>query len=116
MLHVTPGPSGTSPESTAHTLTLQTTAAAFRGKALALLLDSRVPGQAGGGTGSVFDWSLAAALGVPVLLAGGLTAENVRAAAGMAGVGGVDVSSGVESGMGVKDLRLLEAFVRNARG
>ena len=50
--------------------TLKTEIELFAGKALAILLDSRVPGTAGGGTGAVFDWSIAGKLNIPVMLAG----------------------------------------------
>jgi phosphoribosylanthranilate isomerase len=54
--------------------TLKSEIELFSGKALAILLDSRVPGTAGGGTGAVFDWSIAGKLNIPVMLAGD---ENV---------------------------------------
>lgn len=115
VLHVAPSGAASAPaaEAAAH---LHATAQAFEGKALALLLDSRVPGSAGGGTGAAFDWSLASGLGAPVLLAGGLHKDNVGKAAAVPGVAGVDVSSGVESSPGVKDEALLTAFIRGARG
>ncbi|HSL57906.1 MAG TPA: phosphoribosylanthranilate isomerase [Acidimicrobiales bacterium] len=78
----------------------------------ALLIDSPTPGS-----GEVFDWSLAE--GAPsnrrVILAGGLTPDNV--AAGIAAVRpwGVDVASGVEASPGRKDPRKLRAFIANAR-
>ena len=50
--------------------TLKSEIELFSGKALAILLDSRVPGTAGGGTGAVFDWSIAGKLNIPVMLAG----------------------------------------------
>lgn len=89
---------------------------ALEGKAVAVLLDSRIPGQQGGGAGAVFDWSLAGALDSSVLLAGGLTPENVQSAIACQGVVGVDVSSGVEiSGHpGNKDHSLVSKFVSNA--
>lgn len=69
-------------------------------------------GDAYGGTGRSWDWRLAAQRRskVPLILAGGLTPENV--AEGIAAVQpwGVDVSSGVESAPGVKDPEKLEAF------
>lgn len=89
----------------------------FSGKAVAILLDSRSPGTAGGGTGATFDWSIAGQLEVPVILAGGLKTENVQEAAHCAGVVGVDVSSGVEKKgePGTKDLVAMKQFVLNAR-
>lgn len=82
----------------------------------AFLLDSATPGY--GGSGTSFDWSLASevAAEVPVWLAGGLTPENVAEAVERVRPRGVDVASGVESAPGVKDLGLIEAFIRNAKG
>ncbi len=81
----------------------------------AFLLDSATPGYGGSGTG--FDWALASeiALDVPLWLAGGLTPENVSEAVRRVRPRGVDVASGVESAPGVKDVRLMEAFIRNAK-
>ena len=77
-----------------------------------LLLDSAAPGS-----GEVFDWALAE--GAPAnrrtLLAGGLTPDNVGSAIEQVDPYGVDVSTGVESGPGRKDPRLLRAFITNAR-
>ena len=97
--------------------TLKAEAAPFAGKALALLLDSRVPGSKGGGTGATFDWSAAGALDLPVLMAGGLSPENVAEAAAQPGVVGVDVASGIEvkGSPGVKDIAAMKAFITNAR-
>jgi len=78
------------------------------------ILDTAVPGRHGG-TGRVFDWSLAAGLGRAVVLAGGLTPENVAAAVATAAPWGVDVSSGIESGPGVKDPEKMRRFVEAAR-
>lgn len=70
-----------------------------------------------GGTGALADWSLAAVVAktVPVILAGGLTPENVREAIGTVRPYGVDVSSGVEAAPGRKDPRKIEAFIRAAK-
>ena len=76
------------------------------------LLDSYKPGQAGG-TGELFDWTLIPQeLDKPVVLAGGLTADNVSLAVSRVGPYGVDVSSGVESQPGIKDHIKMKAFVK----
>jgi phosphoribosylanthranilate isomerase len=81
-----------------------------------LLLDAYVEGRMGG-TGRTFDWSLAACLAQKhrVVLAGGLTAENIAGAIRAVQPYGVDVSSGVESAPGRKDAGKLAAFIQNAR-
>lgn len=79
----------------------------------AWLLDSYVAGQRGG-TGERFNWELAAQakeLGRPVILAGGLTPENVADAVQQVWPFGVDVSSGVETAPGLKDAGLVQRFV-----
>ncbi len=82
----------------------------------AFLLDSATPGY--GGSGTAFDWVLASeiAADVPLWLAGGLTPGNVSEAVRRVRPRGVDVASGVESAPGVKDWKLIEAFIRNAKG
>ncbi len=81
----------------------------------AFLLDSASAGY--GGSGALCDWSLAAAVAreLPVLLAGGLSPENVAEAVRTVRPLGVDVASGVESAAGVKDVARMEAFIRAAR-
>ncbi len=85
-----------------------------------LLIDARPPRQGDGylpgGNALSFDWRLIAGRrwARPWLLAGGLTASNVAAAARLAGAEQVDVSSGVESTRGVKDLDMISAFIRAA--
>jgi phosphoribosylanthranilate isomerase len=73
--------------------------------------------QAYGGTGQTTDWTLAAdvAKTIPVLLAGGLTADNVMEAIRTVHPYGVDVSSGVESAPGKKDHAKISAFVDAVR-
>jgi len=81
-----------------------------------LLLDTWVEGRMGG-TGRTFDWSLAARVAEShrVVLAGGLTPENVAEAIRTVRPYGVDVSSGVEMSPGRKDPERMAAFIRNAR-
>ena len=84
--------------------------------AFAYLLDARVEGMHGG-TGRTIDWQLArkAARHGRILLAGGLTPENVAEAVRAARPWGVDTASGVEECPGSKDKFKMELFVRNAR-
>ena len=72
----------------------------------------------GPGKGQTFEWSLAAGLraDVPLVVAGGLTPENVGAAIEATRPFAVDVASGVESSPGVKDPEKVTAFVRAAEG
>jgi phosphoribosylanthranilate isomerase len=80
----------------------------------AWLLDAPVlPGAPPGGTGRRFDWELARSLPWPrhqVVMAGGLSADNVEALISLLAPGGVDVSSGVELRPGIKDPGRLAAF------
>jgi len=86
----------------------------------ALLVDAMVPGQLGG-RGVTLPWlqlgeSLdAMASGHRIILAGGLTAENVGEAIDYVSPMVVDVSSGVESSSGIKDQKLVRAFIDAAR-
>ncbi len=84
--------------------------------AKALLLDGHAPGEAGG-TGNSFDWASIAAesnttAAKPVVLAGGLTSENVKQAIDRVHPYAVDVSSGVESSPGIKDKDRIAAFMK----
>ncbi len=81
----------------------------------AFLLDSDVPGVAGG-SGRSFDWTLAAsaARSARIILAGGLTPENVQDALNCVRPFGVDVSSGVETG-GRKDPEKMRTFIGRVR-
>jgi phosphoribosylanthranilate isomerase len=78
--------------------------------AKALLLDGHAPGEAGG-SGESFDWSAISAIDKPVVLAGGLTVENVRQAIDLVHPYAVDISSGVESSPGIKDKDKIAAFM-----
>ncbi len=88
------------------------------GQPLTPLLDAHVPGQYGG-TGQTGNWALAKAVAAEerILLAGGLTPENVADAVRIVGPWGVDVASGVEvAGQpGIKDATRIEAFIRVSR-
>ncbi|MNC36006.1 phosphoribosylanthranilate isomerase [Pseudomonas linyingensis] len=84
-------------------------------QAAGILLDTFVPGVPGG-TGETFDWSLVPENpGCPIILAGGLTAENVAAAIRQVRPWAVDVSGGVEASKGVKDAAKVRAFVAAVR-
>jgi phosphoribosylanthranilate isomerase len=80
-----------------------------------LLVDAHVPG-AYGGSGVVADWDRAAGLARqrPIILAGGLTPDNVAEAVRQVQPWGVDVSSGVETD-GLKDIAKIQAFVAAVR-
>jgi phosphoribosylanthranilate isomerase len=82
----------------------------------AVLVDALVPGQYGG-TGQTAPWDLLAGFepGVPLILAGGLTPENVAEAVRTVRPYGVDVASGVESAPGRKDPDKMRRFIANAR-
>jgi phosphoribosylanthranilate isomerase len=83
----------------------------------ALLVDNIDPVRRGG-TGAAIDWSQAAVIAQKrrVVLAGGLTPDNVASAIRAVRPYGVDVSSGVESAPGVKDFDKVAQFIANARG
>jgi phosphoribosylanthranilate isomerase len=83
--------------------------------ARALLLDAHVPGEAGG-TGRTFDWAgIPREVPIPIILSGGLTAENVGRAVREVRPWAVDVSSGVESSRGSKDPAKIVEFIRSVR-
>jgi phosphoribosylanthranilate isomerase len=108
---------------------------AYRNRADLVLLDAKPPPGAmlPGGNGTRFDWTLleglaraplCVGLGVSgpeldpargLVLSGGLTPENVGEAVRVSGLAAVDVSSGVETGPGVKDPARIRAFVEAAR-
>jgi phosphoribosylanthranilate isomerase len=82
----------------------------------ASLLDAWSP-AARGGTGTTFNWEIAAKAAAlnTIILAGGLTPENVAEAIAMVNPYAVDVSSGVESSPGKKDAGLVTSFIRATR-
>lgn len=85
-----------------------------------LLVDAKPPKgyELPGGNGLSFDWRLIEGREWPVpwILAGGLTSDNVATAIRLTGAEQVDVSSGVESAPGVKDLDKIAAFISAAKG
>lgn len=86
----------------------------------AIILDSFDPNTGRqGATGLTHDWSISAAIvrraEVPVILAGGLTPENVASAIGQVRPHGVDVHSGVENPDGSRNLEKIRRFARAAR-
>ena len=87
-----------------------------RDEAPAMLIDAAVKGVYGG-SGVTTDWTAAAELAkkYPLLLAGGLTSENVADAVRQVRPWGVDVASGVESAPGEKDAGKMSAFVKAVR-
>ncbi|RLD10803.1 MAG: phosphoribosylanthranilate isomerase [Chlamydiae bacterium] len=83
-----------------------------------IIIDSSIHGQFGG-TGELSDWELAVKAkryGIPLLLAGGLTAENVGEAIRRVRPFGVDVAGGVEKSFGIKDKEKIRAFMHSVRG
>src|SRR3954452_18623778 len=84
-----------------------------------ILFDARAPKHATrpGGLGAAFDWHVLEnlALEIPFMVSGGLHAGNVAEALRVSRSGGVDVSSGVESTLGIKDPDMIRAFIRAVR-
>lgn len=70
-----------------------------------------------GGTGTVFNWKMLEGFEIlrPMILSGGLNPDNVSAAISQVAPYGVDVSSGIESAPGKKDIILMKKFVENVR-
>lgn len=81
-----------------------------------LLLDAYVPGVPGG-TGEKFSWEwIPESLNLPVILAGGLTADNVKQAIHTAKPWAVDVSGGVEASKGIKSEQKIKQFMQEVAG
>ncbi|MGE8351098.1 MAG: phosphoribosylanthranilate isomerase [Pseudomonas protegens] len=84
-------------------------------RASGILLDTYVEGVPGG-TGEAFDWSLVPrGLSKPIILAGGLSAQNVAEAIARVRPYAVDVSGGVEQSKGIKDSAKIQAFMQAVR-
>ena len=81
-----------------------------------LLFDSKAPATLSnalpGGNAISFDWKLLQGVKIPLpwMLAGGLIAKNIEEAVKASGAEIVDVSSGVESNLGIKDINLMKNF------
>lgn len=90
--------------------------APYHGIADRFLFDAKPPkgSDLPGGNGVSFDWRLLATLdeAASYMLSGGLTKDNIGEALGISGATMVDVSSGVENAPGIKDLNMMDAFVR----
>lgn len=87
---------------------------------IAILLDTSIKGDkhGGGGTGKTFDWTIAESIqsmGLPVIIAGGLSPENIGEAVSNIRPWGVDVAGGVEASPGVKDHEKVKKFVGGAK-
>ncbi len=80
-----------------------------------ILLDTKIVGQYGG-TGETFDWELAKSVSrrYPIIVAGGLTPDNVKTAIEKIKPWGVDVSSGIETD-GIKDINKIKKFIYEAK-
>ena len=92
----------------------------YLGVADRLLFDAQPPKRADalpGGNGEPFDWSLLAGRSWPLpwMLSGGLTIGNIAEAVRVTGAPAIDVSSGVETSPGIKDVRLIEDFIATAK-
>lgn len=103
-------------EAEAHSLATEYRAA-VSGNVPAFIVDA-FDAQRYGGTGQRADWDVAAAIAreFPILLAGGLSAENVAEAVRAVRPWGVDVSSGVERAPGLKDCHKVRQFIQAAKG
>ena len=82
--------------------------------ASAILLDAWHP-ELKGGTGHQFDWSKFPQMDIPLILAGGLTPDNIAEAIATTQAYAVDVSGGVESAKGIKDQQLIERFMQGVQ-
>jgi phosphoribosylanthranilate isomerase len=90
--------------------------APYRGIADRLLFDAKPPksSELPGGNGMSFDWTILAGLdaGLDYMLSGGLNAANIGEALRLANPPGIDISSGVESAPGIKDVARIDAFFK----
>ena len=85
----------------------------YKGKVSAILLDTK-SSKGYGGTGEVFDWRLAIKakkLGIPLILSGGLNAQNIKNAVNDVAPYALDLSSGIEKSPGIKDESLMASLL-----
>ena len=91
----------------------------YSGVADMLLFDAKPPkgSELPGGNGVSFDWSLLESFNTdaPIMLSGGLSAENIVDAMTIAHPEGIDISSGVETSPGVKDIKLISQFLQTVK-
>ncbi len=91
----------------------------YSGVADVLLFDAKPPkgSELPGGNGVSFDWSLLDSFNTdtPIMLSGGLSAENIIEAISIAHPEGIDISSGVETSPGVKDIELISQFLQTVK-
>lgn len=97
-----------------------TVAERYLGVADRLLFDAQPPKRPGavpGGNGEPFDWSLLAGRSWPLpwMLSGGLTIANLATAVRITGAPAIDVSSGVETSPGIKDVALIRDFIATVK-
>ncbi len=89
---------------------------AFKNSAELILFDAKAPkGLLPGGNGLSFDWKLLTNVQYTYMLSGGLNCENVAEAVRITHAPIVDVSSGVESSLGIKDAELIAKFIKAAK-
>ena len=92
---------------------------AYKKVADLILFDAKAPqslvGALPGGNGISFDWTLMKGVARPYMLSGGLNPDNVAAAITLTQAPLVDVSSGVETAPGIKDVELIAKFIKAAK-
>jgi phosphoribosylanthranilate isomerase len=90
----------------------------YREKVRAFLLDTYSE-KAVGGTGKTFNWDRAVeinSIGIPIILAGGLTPSNIEEAIKKVRPYGIDVNSGIEKSPGIKDHELMKVLFEKIKG
>lgn len=92
--------------------------APYQGMISGAVLDTKVGDQTGG-TGQAFDWGIALKakeeFDIPIILAGGINPSNIKKALNLVNPYAIDISSGVESDIGIKDYNLLKEVMHLAK-